>query len=112
MPFTALNAVNGELSLLQTKSIKFVCPTDVFSQETARKLLKLSAYLTTTLYTMKIAVTLSNTSNEIVRIEIPSANIDQYLMAAELQTVQLEINQIYNVKLTQGCNVQRTKHTY
>ena len=57
----------------------------------------------------KIAVTLSNTSNQIVRIEIPTANIDQYLMAAELQTIQLEINQIYNIKLTQGRNIQRTK---
>ncbi|KJA26733.1 hypothetical protein HYPSUDRAFT_35882 [Hypholoma sublateritium FD-334 SS-4] len=60
---------------------------------------------------MRIAVTLSNTSDQIIRVEIPTANFDEYIMSAELKTVQLEINTIFNIKLTQGRNVQRTNFT-
>ncbi len=61
---------------------------------------------------VKINITISNTSDQIIRVEIPDLSKDEYLMSSELKTLEVEVNKIYNVKLTQGCNVQRTKYVF
>ena len=57
-----------------------------------------------------VSVVLSNTGDSIIRIEITSANFDKYLMAPSIEKVTLNIDQVYNIRLTQGDTVKNAKY--
>ena len=59
-----------------------------------------------------VSVALSNTGDSIIRVEIPSANFNQFLMASSIVNVTLNIGQTYNIKLTQGRTVKNTKYVW
>ena len=57
-----------------------------------------------------VPVDLHNTGDHIIRVEIPSANFDKYMDAASIIPVNLNVHQVYNIKLTKGRLVKRTKY--
>ena len=59
-----------------------------------------------------VSVALSNTGDPIIRVEIPSANFDSFLMASSIEKVMLNIGQTYNIKLTEGRTVKNTKYIW
>lgn len=59
---------------------------------------------------MSVGVDFSNTGDSIIHVEITTANIDKFLSAASIERFNLNVNQTYNIKLTQGRIVKNTKY--
>lgn len=57
-----------------------------------------------------VSVYLSNLGDNIIRVEITSANIDTFLSAASIEKINMNIGQTYNIKMTQGRVVKNTKY--
>lgn len=53
-------------------------------------------------------VTLANTSNDAIRVEIDDINFDEYVHPNSMHRVSLAFNETYGIKMTKGRNVQRT----
>ena len=59
-----------------------------------------------------VSVALSNTGDSIIRVEIPSANFNQFITASSIVNVTLNIGQTYNIKLTEGRTVKNSKYVW
>jgi hypothetical protein len=53
-----------------------------------------------------------NSSDQIIRVEIPSANFNKFISANAIEPVTLNLGQTYNFKLTKGRVVKNTKYVY
>ena len=57
-----------------------------------------------------VSVDFSNTGDNIIHLQITTANIDKYVAAVSIERFSLNIGQTYNIKLTQGRIVKNTKY--
>lgn len=55
-------------------------------------------------------VTVINTSNDIIRVEISDVDFDSNIHANDMRRISLTLCQTYNIKMTKGRNVHRTTY--